>query len=170
LTRPPFIAHWTDIEERPAGGYPNSAELMTYGAPFARLFGLERIGIHHERLPAGRRTSYPHAEKTEEEFVYVLEGTPDVWLDGSLYRLKEGEGVVFKPGTGIAHTFINNTDAEVRLLVVGEHRRPDNQVHYPMHQARNQELGDDHWANCPRAPMGPHDGLPDALRDSNGPF
>jgi uncharacterized cupin superfamily protein len=170
LTRPAYIAHWKDIEEQPAGSYPNSAELMSFGAPFARLFGLERIGIHHERLPPGRRTSYPHAEKTEEEFVYVLEGTPDVWIDGTLHRLKEGEGVVFKPGTGIAHTFINNTSAEVRLLVVGEHRRSDNQVHYPLHPQRNVELGADHWSNCPTALSGSHDGFPDALRDSNGPF
>jgi len=60
--------------------------------PSAGNFALKALGIHHERLPPGRRTSYPHAESAEEEFVYVIEGTPDVWLDGTLHRLKPGDG------------------------------------------------------------------------------
>jgi len=170
VPKPHFIAHWKDIEEPTAGSYPNSAEAMSFDAPFAKLFGLKRIGIHHERMPPGRRTSYPHAEKTEEEFVYVLEGTPDVWIDGQLHRLSEGEGVVFEPGTGISHCFINNSDSDVRLLVVGEHHRSDNQVHYPKHPERNAAIGADHWSDCPTGPLGEHDGLPDLLRASNGPF
>ena len=62
----------------------------------------------------------PHAESAEEEFVYVLEGTPDVWIDGELFRLAPGDGVGFPAGTGIAHSFLNNTDEPVRLIVVGE--------------------------------------------------
>lgn len=91
---------------------------MSIGASIGCLLGLVRIGIHHERLPPGRRTSYPHAESAEEEFVYVLEGTPDVWIDGTLLRLAPGDAVAFPGGTGICHTVLNNT--EVRLLVVGE--------------------------------------------------
>ena len=47
---------------------------------------LGRLGGPHPRAP-GRRTSYPHAESAEEEFVYVLEGHPDVWIDGTLHHL-----------------------------------------------------------------------------------
>ncbi len=60
-----------------------ATNVFSIGAPLARKLGLGRIGIHHERLPPGRRTSYPHAESDEEEFVYVLEGYPeasDQWL------------------------------------------------------------------------------------------
>ena len=66
-----------------------------------------RLGIHHERLPPGRRLCWPHAEADEEEFVFVLEGEPDLWLDGQVRRLKPGDGVSFPAGTGIAHTFPN---------------------------------------------------------------
>jgi uncharacterized cupin superfamily protein len=65
-------------------------ELMSINAPLGDRLGLTRIGIHHERLPPGRTTSLPHAESAEEEFVFVLEGTPDVWLDGVLHRLQPG--------------------------------------------------------------------------------
>lgn len=158
--RPDFIRHWTEIQDADDCTYPGSDELLSIGSPFARVFGFERLGIHHEVLPPGRRTSWPHAEKTEEEFVYVLEGHPDVWIDGNLVSLKPGDGVGFKPGTGIAHTFMNNTNETVRLLVVGEHRRPDNKIHYPLHAARNAEIGERHWKDHPELPLGPHDGLP----------
>lgn len=170
MLRPEFIKHWREIEDPKEGSYPNSQEVMSLGAPFGRLFGFERIGIHHERLPPGRRTSWPHAEKTEEEFIYVLEGEPDVWIDGNLHHLKEGDGVGFAPGTGIAHTFINNSESDVRLLVVGEHRRPDNKVHYPLHAQANLDVGADHWADAPTLLSGDHDGLPNRLRETNGPF
>ncbi|AMP00958.1 cupin domain protein [Collimonas arenae] len=120
MTRPACIKNWQEIRGADDSSYPDSAELMSIGSPFGRTFGLTRIGIHHELLKPGRRTSWPHAEKTEEEFAYVIEGTPDVWLDGYLHRLAPGDAVGFPAGTGIAHTFINNTDSDVRMLVVGE--------------------------------------------------
>ncbi len=45
--------------------------------------------------PPGRRTSYPHAESDEEEFIYVLEGYPEVWINGYLWKLEPGDSVVF---------------------------------------------------------------------------
>jgi uncharacterized cupin superfamily protein len=164
MNRPACIQHYTDIQEADDATYPGSRERLSIGSPFSRIFGLTRLGIHHELLPPGRRTSWPHAESTEEEFVYVIEGTPDVWLDGALHRLQPGDGVGFKPGDGLAHTFINNSDADVRLLVVGDTRRADNQVHYPLHPARNASIGEQWWASHPERPLGGHDGLPDALR------
>ena len=104
-----------------------------------------RLGIHHERLMPGRRVSWPHAEADEEEFVFVLEGEPDLWVDGDLRRLKPGDGVAFPAGTGIAHTIINNTDKDVRLLVVGEASRKRSRIHYPLHPERNAEIGARHW-------------------------
>jgi len=157
--RPEIVKHWTEIQSPDDATYPGSTERLAIGSPFGQVFGFTRLGIHHELLPPGRRTSWPHAESTEEEFVYVLEGEPDLWLDGRLHRLKPGDGVGFVPGTGIAHSILNNTDQDVRLLVVGEHKRADNKVHYPLHPARNQEIGDLHWTDCPARELGPHDGM-----------
>jgi uncharacterized cupin superfamily protein len=155
--RPDFIRHWTEIEEAEGGTYPGDTEIMSIGARLARRFGLTRIGIHHERLPPGRRTSYPHAESAEEEFVYVLEGAPDVWIDGHLHRLRPGDAVGFPAGTGICHTFLNNTGAEVRLLVVGEAAKPENRVRYPVNEAYQRSRADG-WTDWPSRPIGPHDG------------
>ena len=126
-----IVTHYSRIEGNDDQHYPNSEELTTISASFSPHLNLMRLGIHHERLLPGRRVSWPHAEADEEEFVYVLEGTPDLWLDGYLKRLQPGDGVGFPAGTGIAHTFINNSESDVRLLVVGEASRARSRIHYP---------------------------------------
>ncbi len=159
MERPEFIRHWSELEGADDAHYPGDTELMSIGAPLGSALGLTRLGIHHERLPPGRRTSYPHAESAEEEFVLVLDGTPDVWIDGHLHRLCAGDSVAFPAGTGICHTFMNNTDDEVRLVVVGEVNKTENRIRYP----RNEEYEatrQDRWTNWPDRPLGPHDGKP----------
>ncbi len=162
------IKNWTEIQEPDHSCYKSSgsSELLSIGSPFAKQLGLKKIGIHHEFLPPGRRTSWPHAESNEEEFVYVVEGTPDVWIDGNLHQLTPGDGVGFPVPTGIAHTFINNTSDPVRLLVVGEASKADNKVFYPLHPKRNEEIQKNNflWEDRPPRELGAHDGMPDALR------
>jgi uncharacterized cupin superfamily protein len=161
--RPSEIAHWTEIERPDGDTFIGTSELRAIGAPLAKHFGLERLGIHHVRLPPGRRTSFPHAESAEEEFVFVLDGEPDVWLDGKLHRLTAGDSVGFPAGTGLAHSFLNNTDTEVRLLVVGETDKAENQIVYPVNLER-KAMRDDWWDDAPQRVLGDHDGLPDRLR------
>jgi uncharacterized cupin superfamily protein len=158
--KPEFIKHWSDIQDPDTASYPGDSELLSIGSPLGRAFGFKKLGIHHELLPPGRRTSWPHAESAEEEFIFVLEGTPDVWIDGHLHRLKVGDSVGFPSGTGIAHSVLNNTRETVRLLVVGERSKPENQVNYPLHPARNASLGGDYWVDAPKRELGPHDGKP----------
>lgn len=155
--RPDYIRHFSEIQKPDTDHYKGDDELMAIGSPFSRAFGFKKLGIHHEVLKPGRRTSFPHAESHEEEFVYVIEGYPDVWIDGELYQLKPGDGVGFMPGTGIAHAFLNNTDREVRLLVVGEASTPENMCFYPLNPGR-EAYGTPNWPDVPKRPIGPHDG------------
>lgn len=161
--RPSDIAHWTEIEDPDGEKFSGTDELRSLDASFGEHFGLKRLGIHHVRVPPGRRTSFPHAESAEEEFVYVLEGEPDVWLDGRLHRLRPGDGVGFPAGTGLAHSFLNNTETEVRLLVVGETDKDENRIVYPVNLER-KAMRDDWWDDAPKRVLGSHDGMPDRLR------
>lgn len=162
--RPSCIKHFSEIAKPDNDHYPNSDELLSIGSPFSKAFGITRIGIHHALLPPGHRSSYPHAESDEEEFVYVIEGNPDVWLDGVLHRLSPGDGVGFPAGTGISHTFINNTDAPVRLLVVGEANKSHNRIVYPVNPERRESPKVNWWDDAPHRDLGPHDGVPDARK------
>ena len=98
--------------------------------------------------------------------MYVLEGNPQVWIDGQLHDLAPGDSVGFPAGTGISHTVINNTSSDVRLLVVGEASRKENKVFYPLNPSRKEQVGDSWWEDAPKRDLGPHDGRPNSLRVS----
>lgn len=161
--RPEFIGHYTQFMDDDNSTYPGSDELLAIGSAVGKKLGLQKIGIHIETIYPGRRTSWPHAESTEEEFAFVLEGNPSAWIDGTLYPLKPGDFVAFPSGTGITHTFINNSNQTARLLVGGERPKADNKIYYPLNESQNQvrrERGD-FWDDIPLKAQGPHDGIPD---------
>ncbi len=158
--RPPFIVHWDEIQEPDDSRYPGSGELLSIGSPLGRHTGLTQLGVHHELLLPGRRTSWPHAEADEDELVYVLEGYPHVWIDGAMHALRPGDTVGFPCGTGIAHTFVNDGERPVRLLAVGLASRRGHRVHYAKHPARNAEIGEAWWHEAAGRELGPHDGTP----------
>ena len=162
--RHPAIVHWTEIEGPDDSHYRGDDELMNINTRLGEHHGLKRLGIHHERLLPGRRTSYPHAESLDEEFVYVIAGTPEVWLDGQVHQLKPGDSVGFPAGTGLAHTFLNNSDKEVHLLVVGEKTKPENRIRYVRNPEREAMIEDWWWKDWPEHPLGEHDGLTDKVR------
>ena len=126
--------------------------------------GKEALMLLVEYPPGGGDPVHRH---DAHGFVYVLEGTPDVWLDGELHRLAPGDAVGFPAGTGLAHTFINNSGAEVHLLVVGEKHKPENRIVYPLNP-ESKAGREDWWHDAPARELGPHDGLPDALRSLDG--
>jgi uncharacterized cupin superfamily protein len=164
--RPSFIANYKDLLDEDNACYPGSDELLSIGAPVGKKLGLQKIGVHIETLTPGRRTSWPHAESAEEEFAYVIEGHPHVWIDGKIYQLNPGDFVAFPAGTGIAHTFMNNTETNCLLLVGGERSKKENLIFYPLNKERNEELKKENllWENHPLHELGDHDGLPDLLR------
>ena len=165
--RPEFIKNFSEIQEGDISFYKEDpSELLDIDAPFSKVFGLKKLGIHHNVLKPGRRSSWPHCESSEEEFVYVISGKPDVWINGNIYPLKPGDAVGFPSGTGISHTFINNTDEDVQILTVGESNKENNKLFYPLNPERLERLADRAWTNPPPQNFGPHDGLPDALRKS----
>ncbi len=162
-----FVVNWRDILGKGENNsYPDSKEQHGVDALLNPLMRFSRIGIHVEVLPPGRRTSWPHCERDEEEFAFVMAGEVDCWLDGHIHPMTESDFVGWEARTGINHVLINNSDHDAVLLVGGEASRQRNQFWYPFHPKRNKEVGRDYWADHPVPKLGPHDGLPDALRAS----
>ena len=167
--RPPFIFHWKDHLGEDKNHYPGSEEPLCYGTEITDRMGLIHIGLGVDVLPPGRRSSWPHCHEGEEEFFLIIEGTPDIWVDGELHRVGPGDCIGFAPGTGVSHTFINNTDETVVYLAVGERQKMANtRIHYPFHPKRNEEIGERHWKEAEGSALGPHDGKPDAMRKVEG--
>jgi len=164
-TRPSCIVSTHDLPET-AHVYPQSAERMGPLRRPGKVAGLVRIGVNLQRLPPGTRSSWPHAEENEEEFVYVLEGEVDAWIDGDLHRMVAGELAAFPAGTGVCHCFINNGAREALLLVGGEAPKKGSRIFYPLNPSRRQDMKpDDWWEDVPAHSLGPHDGLPDLVRN-----
>ena len=165
--RPPFIVAAASVPET-RHRYPNSDEYNGYERPIGKVAGLLKIGLNLMRLPPGERSSWPHAEEKEEEFVYVLEGEVHAWIDGVLHAMRPGDLAAFPAGTGTSHCFINNSEDEVLLLVGGEASRRDSRIYYPFHPQRRNDLPwSQWWEDVPKRRIGDHDGMPDARRPAN---
>jgi uncharacterized cupin superfamily protein len=163
-TRPPFICSTSDVAEH-SHIYPQSTESMGPVRRLGKEAGLERIGVNVQCLPPGTRSSWPHAEENEEEFVYVLEGEVDAWIDGNIHKMTAGDLAAFPVGTGISHCFINNTDREVVLLVGGEAPKRGSRIFYPINPTRRADMDPSNWwTDVPKRELGSHDGLPDTAR------
>jgi uncharacterized cupin superfamily protein len=162
--RPPFIIAAASCPET-SHQYPNSDEYTGHHRSIGTVAGLLKIGVNLTRLKPGERSSWPHAEEKEEEFVYVLEGEVDAWIDGVLHPMRPGDFAAFPAGTGICHCFLNNSEHDVLLIVGGEASKRDNRIYYPLHPQRRGDLpSSEWWEDVPKHRMGPHDGMPDALR------
>ena len=164
--KPDFIKHCEELRTDETFSYPGDTETFGTGAALGRKLGLKRVAINYEILQPGDRSSWPHAHSEEEEFIFVLEGTPQVWIDGNVYDLKPGDCVGLPPGTGHAHTLINNSEKEVKAIVIGEGSAPKDKIFYPMHAARNKEMKEKgfFWNGHPEHSLGNHDGQSDLKR------
>lgn len=168
--RPELIRHHRTVRDWNAYcSYLGSDETFTLVASVGKDLGLKKLGIHHEILNPNKRSSWPHAHKVEEELVFIIKGSPDIWINGNTYRAKPGDAVFFPPGSNLAHTLINNTNDVVEMMVLGEQEAKDDLIYYPMHPKRNSECqeGGYLWVVRPEVSMGAHDGKPsgDLSRD-----
>jgi uncharacterized cupin superfamily protein len=162
--RPPFIIAAASCPEA-SHKYPHSDEYTGHQRSISRVAGLLKIGVNLVRLKSGERSSWPHAEEKEEEFVYVLEGEVDAWIDGFIHAMRPGDLAAFPAGTGICHCFLNNSEHEVLMLVGGESAKRDNRIYYPLNPQRRNDLpSSEWWDDVPKHSLGAHDGMPDALR------
>lgn len=157
--RPPFLIRTLDVPEKD-GSYEGRSEHFAFSRPIGKAAGLQRMGLHLERVPPGERISLPHAESNEEEFVYVLSGTVEAWVDGHVFTMVAGDLAAFPAGTGIAHTFLNESAVEALLLAGGEASKEDNKIVYPVDRDRDERLGDRLWKDAPARKLGLHAGKP----------
>ncbi len=131
--RPPAIdAAAAPPRARPSG-YPAdlAAKLGTREKrPLGDLFGLRNFGVNLTRLPPGAASSLRHTHALQDEFVYVLEGTPTLVTEAGRTPLRPGMCAGFAAGSGDAHHLVNETTADVAYLEVGDRTRGDS-VDYP---------------------------------------
>lgn len=67
----------------------------------------------HATFPKGTFVP-PHIHPTQDEFLYILDGRFDLWLDGSEQRAVPGDLV--RLPMGIPHGIFNRTDTTIKCL------------------------------------------------------
>jgi uncharacterized cupin superfamily protein len=123
-----------EVPQRPrATGYPPDLAVKIEGRSkhvLGDLFGLANFGVNLTRLAPGAASSLRHAHSRQDEFVYIVQGTPTLVTNAGETKLQPGSCAGFPAGTGDAHTVVNRTDAEVVYLEVGD-RSAGDVVTYP---------------------------------------
>ena len=136
------------------------AKIGGFGSNFSKYFGLKRVGVHYFKIPPGFRTSRPHAESVEDEFIFVIKGEIDLWFNGRIKKMVAGDSIGFLPGTGIGHTFINNSATDVELFVAGDRTKKENQYRFHLEPEFKDKCGAKWWDDMPAQDLGGHNGLP----------
>lgn len=121
---------------------PQKAKQSNYPEPFASMvagrlkrplgdvFGLKNFGVNLTRLAPGAISAVRHAHTVQDEFVYILEGSPVLVTDAGETPLAAGMCAGFKSGSGDAHQLVNRGSADVIYLEIGD-RNPGDAATYP---------------------------------------
>lgn len=125
-----------------ATNVPVRARPSIYPEPFASrmqgrekralgdFFGLKNYGVNLTRLAPRAGSALRHAHSKQDEFVYILQGQPTLVTDEGRTRLAPGMCAGFRGGSGNAHHLVNETEADVLFLEIGD-RTPGEDVTYP---------------------------------------
>jgi mannose-6-phosphate isomerase-like protein (cupin superfamily) len=79
------------------------------------LLAGDDLSVIEERVPPGA-SEQRHYHTHARQFFYVLQGEATLELDGVIHRLGQGVGLHVPPG--LPHQLRNDSDAEVRFMVV----------------------------------------------------
>jgi uncharacterized cupin superfamily protein len=139
-----------------AKSIPASMGETNYPAPYALLvagrlkrklgdfFGLTHFGVNLTHLSPGAVSALFHSHSQQDEFIFVLEGTPTLILAEEELILNPGDCYGFKAGTGIAHQLINRSEKIVTYLEMGDRTAAD-EVAYPDDDLKATQLTNGEW-------------------------
>jgi uncharacterized cupin superfamily protein len=92
--------------------------------------GLTHFGVNLTEMDPGAVSALRHWHTAEDEFIYIVEGTPTLVTDAGEQALRPGMCACFPANAGDGHRLENRSDALVRYLEVGNRSKGD-EVHYP---------------------------------------
>src|SRR4051812_8223602 len=104
----PFFTRMREREKRPLGD----------------LFGLKNFGVNLTRLRPGAESALLHRHTRQDEFIYILQGTPTLVTDAGELALVPGMCAGF-PAMGLAHQLVNRSGEDVLYLEVGDRTSGD---------------------------------------------
>ena len=113
--------------------YPEPFASRVKGRTKRRLgevFGLANFGVNLTLLRPGSISSVRHGHTRQDEFVYILEGSPTLVTDAGSTRLMPKMCAGFKAGCDDSHHLRNETEDDVWYLEIGDRTAGDHAT-YP---------------------------------------
>lgn len=83
------------------------------------LIGARKLGYRVADIPPGRAFCPLHWHVEEEEFFYVISGTPSIRMPRGTIACKPGDFIAFPTGERGAHQLLNESSEVARVLLVG---------------------------------------------------
>jgi uncharacterized cupin superfamily protein len=134
MTEKPIAVVAAEVPPRARpSGYPADLVVKVAGREkrvLGDLFGLASFGVNLTTLKPGAQSSLRHAHTVQDEFIYILAGTPTLLTDAGETLLGPGMCAGFKGGSGDAHCLVNRSNQDVVVLEVGD-RLPGDGASYP---------------------------------------
>jgi len=127
------IVNPADVPPRVATGYPPDLQAKIAGRAkraLGDLLGLKNFGVNLTTIPPNSASALRHYHARQDEFVYIVSGTPTLVTDNERRVLQPGMCAGFPAGEANAHCLVNETDQDVIYLEVGD-RTPGDSVTYP---------------------------------------
>jgi uncharacterized cupin superfamily protein len=140
-----------------AESIPPDTKKSLYPEPFASLvtgrekrklgdfFGLTNFGINLTSLAPGAISALLHHHAKQDEFLYILEGTPTLVTMDKEYLMNPGDCFGVKGGSGVACQLVNKSDQIVKYLEIGD-RTPGDAVEYPNDDLKAVSLDNGQWS------------------------
>jgi uncharacterized cupin superfamily protein len=122
-----------DLAETNATSYPapfRPANSKRWNRRLGDHAGLKNFGVNLTRIEPGGQSSARHTHAKQDEFIWVVSGEVVLETNEGSQTLGPGACAGFAAGSGNAHRFVNRTDTDAFLLVVGD-RTPLEEVSYP---------------------------------------
>jgi len=136
---------------------PTPETKTVYPEPFAALvegrikrklgnfFGLTNFGVNLTKLSPGAISALFHQHEKQDEFLYILEGTPTLFLGEEEFLLGPGDCIGFKAGSRVAHQLVNQSGEMVVYIEIGD-RASGDEVEYPKDDIKVKLTPSGTWA------------------------
>lgn len=122
-----------EVTGKTGSGYPTPLKAIAEHRLKRRLGdhgGLKNFGVNMVTLPPGSGSALRHHHALQDEFIYIISGTPTLVTDAGEHSMAPGQCAAFPAGDGDGHKLVNNSGADVVYLEVGD-RTPNDVVSYP---------------------------------------
>lgn len=107
-------------------------------------FGLTNFGVNLTEMLPGSISALKHKHLKQDEFIYILSGTPTLVYGDEKSLIHPGECFGFKAGSEEAHQLINESNEKVVYLEIGD-RTPGDAVEYPDDDLQAHSNTDGSW-------------------------